>query len=825
MPLTPHLRRRILWTSICCVGLLLLAYIVIPPAININYLKPGIEKAISEQTGINVNITGSINFSLLGATTIVAHNVNTPFGDIDRVSLSMPLRYIFNMQNAHLNSDIDVYGANIKITSLIPTNFNHNINVYNSNVFFINKEYKIIRANIIDRTFNGSIRTSQHKYDIAFNNGNFVVKNNNNNLEITGQIYSDGTARGELHIETDDINRWFEFSEPKIDKHVSATMNFDWDGEYGFDFTDIHANGTIGNITLKPDGHKVIHLASNNLTYDLSFLTKPNKFFYNTDLDLDFYGDMPLNKHHFKHLKVQTSGKDEHIDISNITADNISLQNGYIDTDGGHDITLVINRNNNITQCLFNGTPEIWECSKFTYKNISGTLNINNNTFTASITSPDDMPNIETLQNAVATLGSQGTIKFSFANKSGDLLITPDTITPQFTFATDVSLQDVNIYFGFLPPFMMTTKGELTTTDGTLTFIPSDKNWTLSVSQKSFHITGTNLKLWLQHPDDLKFMNDLPYAVSGIYDNGYISNLTFILAEQIFTGTSNKDTITLSTNELNLDKFINQNFMQNFEEQSFLSQHPVISMFDIPFNISISAKKLIFNDIEYNNFIYSLKRDSQTISITDSDRGNLLTTIEKHKNDYNINIQLNKFLQDGGILTYDMPINTYNSTITGNAKFKTFGNIAEDILYNLSGDIDVTFNGGDFIGFGIDDFYASSETIGTLNAEFAISKALNGGISHLKELRIIGRYEHGQFSTTKPFTLSLRHADITGALDISDTNINGLFQITLRGTSPDPTPIDVKLDTNNLRTYSLSEIMTNFDPDYMRTFVQTHNQF
>lgn len=825
MPLKPRYKRRILWTSISCAGVLVAAYIIVPPAINIDYLKPNIEKTILEQTGVAAKINGNIKFSLLGSATVVARDVDTQFGNIDQLSMSIPLRYIFNMQNAYINSDIDIYGADLKITSLIPEKFNHTITIYNSNVFFINKDYKIIRAKISDGNFNGSVRTNQHKYDITYNNSDFVVKNSNNNLEIVGQIYSDGTARGELHIETDNVNRWFEFSEPKIDTHISATMNFDWDGEYGFEFTNIRTNKLTGNITLKPDGFRIIQLYGHDINYDLSFLTKPNSFFYNAELDLDLYGDMPLNKHKFQHILVKTSGADNRINISSIVADNISLTGGYIDASGGHDIELDINRNNNTTKCAFFGTPSQWGCSKFTFNNISGTLDVNDNNFMASITSPDVMPTPDVIRNATKSLGSNGTIKFSFADKSGTFNITSDEITQNFTFATDVTLHDLNIRFGFLPPFMTTTLGDLTTTDGALTFIPKSKDWTLSVSQKSFHITGKNLKHWIQSPENLQFMNDIPYAVSGIYDNGYISNLTFILAEQIFTGSSNRESITLTTNEINLDNFINQKFIDNFDEESFLVQHPLITMFDTPFNISISANKLVFNNTEYNNFVYSLKNDRQTISITDNNRGNLLATITKRNNDYDIDVQLNKFLHDGALLTYDMPINLYNSTITGNAKFRTNGYIAADILYNLSGTLDITFDNGDFIGFGIDDFYASANNIGTLNAEFALSKALGGGISKLKQLRIVGKYSNGQFETTKPLQLSLRHCDITGNITLSSNDIYGLFMITLRGTSPVPTPIELQIDTNNLRNYSLSEIMTNFDPEYMRTFINTHNQF
>lgn len=51
------------------------------------------------------------------------------------------------------------------------------------------------------------------------------------------------------------------------------------------------------------------------------------------------------------------------------------------------------------------------------------------------------------------------------------------------------------------------------------------------------------------------------------------------------------------------------------------------------------------------------------------------------------------------------------------------------------------------------------------------------------------------------------------------------LQLTLRGTSPVPQPIELIIAPDGTRAYSLSEIMTNFDPTYMRDFVRTHDKF
>ena len=143
----------------------------------------------------------------------------------------------------------------------------------------------------------------------------------------------------------------------------------------------------------------------------------------------------------------------------------------------------------------------------------------------------------------------------------------------------------------------------------------------------------------------------------------------------------------------------------------------------------------------------------------------------------------------------------------------------------MNGDIDLTFTGGYIYGIGTDGFYASAEDVTILNAEYALGDALSGGQTRLKSLHIIGHYDSGNFETTQPLTLSLPHVDGTGALKIFDNQMNATFYLVLRGTAPEPAPIDLTVAPNGERTYSLSEIMQNFDPSYMRQFVKNHDRF
>ncbi|MBQ7408991.1 MAG: hypothetical protein IJV03_00325, partial [Alphaproteobacteria bacterium] len=156
---------------------------------------------------------------------------------------------------------------------------------------------------------------------------------------------------------------------------------------------------------------------------------------------------------------------------------------------------------------------------------------------------------------------------------------------------------------------------------------------------------------------------------------------------------------------------------------------------------------------------------------------------------------------------------------------ETSGKIAHDIYDNLHGDFDLTFNGGNLYGLGFNDFYASAQNLTILNAEFALAKALEGGITPIKTMRVIGTYEKDKIKTTSPFVLAIKHVDAVGEMEIVNDKMFVNSRFVLRGTSAGPAPIELTIYPDGTRKYSLHEIMMNFDPEYMRSFTKSHDKF
>ncbi len=825
MALKPRYKRRIFWSVAGLLGLALAALIIVPPMITLNNLKPKIEQTIYEQTGVPAKINGNVNFSLLGRATIVAHDVDIPIGNIGALLFTIPLTSIFDLNNAPLTGDISVYRANVTINKLIPKTFSHPIEIYNSYVKYKTKYFEIQNATLDNGNLVGIVRTEKHKYDIEFDKDLFFIRNQNDKLEISGQLYSDGSVRGQISMETNDINKWFDFSEPKIDTTISLTTKFEWDGGKGYSFKDISANNFKGNIEILPNGEKNIQLSGQNIIYDMSFLLKPSRIFYRTNFNLDFYGDLQFGNYTFKHLKIDAIGTTNYLQIANIVADDIAMTGGIIDANGAKDIMITTPYEGQPAMCLFSGTPERWKCSEYTYGDYWGSLSVNDNNFEIFIQSDKPMPDRNTLIKWAKKLGDTGRINFQFSDIGGSFDITPDNyMTPKYTFAENKTLNWLNPNIKNIPKFMRDEPGDFKWSDNTMIFVPNSGQWTLILSENSFSIMGKSAKQWF--PDlDLRALNDQEYVVSGTYKDDIISNLTIEIAGQEFTGSVNGNNITLYTKLLNIDSFMNQEFLDNYEENSFLTTSPIMLPFNLPVNISLSADSLIYNGDEFKNFVYALKSGTQTFSITDNSRGNLLATINKTNNQYKIFAQLNKFIINGYLLSSEMPLNIRDTMITAEINMTTSGNIAHDIAYNIAGDMDLTFTGGYLKGVGVDEFYASAGNITTLNSEFALSRALEQGESAIKTMRIIGEYKDGAFKTTAPLELYMRHTDAYGSIEINDNAMQAKLQLTLRGTSPEPAPIDLTISPNGSRAYSLSEIVVNFDPGFMRNFVKTHDKF
>lgn len=824
MALKPRHKRRIAWTIVSIIAAVILTFIIAPSIITLNSFKPMIERAIYEQTNVDAKLNGDLHFSLLSGAKIVAHDVSVPTAKIGSVMLSVPLSSLFNPSNPEIKSTVTVINANIDIKQLAPATFNHTINIYDSEIHFMGREFYIISAKMQDNRFHGIIRTKNHKYDVEFSGDTFHITNKNNNLDIVGQFFDNGSIRGHMSFKTDDLNSWLDIEQPKITQETDVTLNFEWDGKHGFKYTNIKAGPISGNIETKSNGIKFIRLKAENINYDFPDVLDFGKSLTETQYDLDFYGKLKFMDFEYKHIRVNAIATNNTIQITNIIADDIALTGGRIDSTGAHDIFVTMPFDGRASTCLFSGTPDNWKCTPYTYGDVTGNISINHNTIDMTIQSDKRMPRSGVLNNRIKQLGNQGKINFEYTDVAGTYFLTPEHITAKFIFANNKALRWANIDIPFLPGFMNSDIGNFVWDNDVMKFTPHNEKWNIQINGKHFTLSGVSAHTWVPELD-LRAINDMPYTISGIYDKDKISDMKLKLGDSVFSGSVNGQNITLHTAVLNLDKFISDEFIAQYDELEFLTNAPILIPFGINANVSLSADKLIYKGNEYSNFVYSLKNNAMVFSITDNARGNLLVTIEKNKTNYDIFAQMNKFVINGELLSKNMPLNIRDTMITAEIHMKTSGQIAHDIWYNMNGEMDLSFDGGDIIGLSLDEFYASSENLGKLNLEFALSRALNGGETKLKNMHIVGHYENGNFITSEPFRISMRHVDGFGTLEIDNGEMYTTLDLTMRGTSASPSAIQLDIMPNGTRRYSLSEIMINFDGDYLREFVKTHKRF
>lgn len=819
----PKFWRRLILGIMIGLGTLAVAVVAVPPMITLNSLRPKIEYVIAQRTGVAAKIRGNVHFSLIGGAMISAHDIVVPGGTVASTRVRIPLTSIFDLANAPLNGDIVVYGARLTIDKLVPVAFENKIEIHDSFINFYDKVYEILSAEILGSTLRGTVRTNQHKYEIDSVGDEFIVKNRANDLLITGHLYSDGSAQGTMNLASADINAWFEFDTPKIDEPVKLSMDFDWDGGYGFNFTHIRGDNFSGAVRLYPDGARDIQLQATDVDLDFSFLSDGTDLLRHTSVDLILGGNLKFWGHQFHRLVAQVQGKDDVITIQNIILDDIRMTGGTIRADGARNIFIQMPLDGRAASCMFSGTPTDWQCSQFTWGTLSGRIAVKENQVEVFIQSPDAAPDMTWVVQQMRRLGNQGTITFQFSDIAGTMEITPKNENTHYTFARNRTLDWARLDMNFLPDFMRQAPGDFSWGNQKMHFTPYNGRWQLTVDGHWFEIQGKNFREWIPGMDT-GFLNDMDYQVSGIYNGHDISDLVVRIGTHEFTGSVSGQTITLSTPVLNVDAFTRQSFIDQFEELEFLVPSPLVAPFGFAARVSLSAQQMIYNGHIYQNVVYALKPDVQTISISDQAQGNLLVRMTRDKKTYALSILLNQFRLNGALLGPQMPINIQDSALTGTAEIKTSGQIAYDFRHNIQATLDLTFIGGYLSGLGFDAFYAAAPNMSTLNAEWALAAALDGGQTRLKQLHLVGKYDAGHFETTRPLTLALPHVDAQGDISIRDGQLTATLDMILRGTSPSPAPVQLTI-SGNRRDYSLSEIMIGFDPEYMRDFVRNHNKF
>lgn len=824
MALKPRKLRRIFLFTATVLAVLAASVVLIPPMFTLNRLKPQMQAAIMAQTGTDAVINGDVHFSLIAGATIVARDITVPGGRIGAVAVRVPMTALFDLSHATLAGRVSVYDADVEISRLTPATANHDIEMRNCRVMFLGKEYRIISGYLGNGEFQATVRTDQHKYDVTLTGDEFVVSNRNNELTVMGNLTATGGARGTMSLKTDNVNRMFEFSDPKIPGTFDLEMRFDWDGGYGVKFSDIHSDNFTGNIDIAPDGRRRIQITSSDITFDFSFLLFPSRLINETSFDLDLRGRLTLGRREFKHLMVRAVGTPSALTIEKIVADDIVITGGEITADGAKDLMITTRLAGRPITCLMSGTPDAWGCEKFTYRGMTGSMRVVNNTFEITVSSKSPMPAEDEVRTLLKQVAPRGTVKFIFSDAAGTLYMDGEKIRPEFKFAHDRRLDWLRGGAEILPEFMHDEIGDFALNDGRVTFRPHNNRWEITTENEAFAITGRSMHDWF--PDmDLSAINDDEYFISGLKRGDVISNLTIRTMGHEFTGSVTGKNITLKTDTLNIDAFVSQNFIDNYAEMEFFTDAPIMLPFGLGVNISLHADNLIYNGETYKNFVYSLKNNTQTYSITDNERGNLLAIITKNNKDYDISVQVSRFKTSGALLAADMPLNVRDATITGEIEMRTSGVIAHDIEYNLTGSADITLADATLVGIGIDDFYASAENVTTLNAEYAIADALTDGETYVKEMHVAGDFAGGDFETTAPLTIEMRHSAARGSLAIRDGRMTADLTILMRATSPDPTPVSLTVMPDGARRYSLSEIMLNFDPGFMRQFIRTHMRF
>ncbi|MDR3208536.1 MAG: hypothetical protein LBT45_01660 [Rickettsiales bacterium] len=847
-------RYRFFWLSAIIAAILALAYLIIPPMIPMSRFRGSFAEALSNEIGTPVEIDGNVKLSLLGYPMMSAEGVRFGGAGAKTVRFRVSWASIFNLSNARIISGIKVSGLEMDAKNLTVPNFGKKIILADSLVRFGGKEYEVIDGVLDSGKLSAYVRTNRHKYRLDVSSGDFIVRNPNEGLVISGRLAADESgeisASGTLQIDTKDMNEWFDFPFPEIRGRTKLSMDFNWDGK-GF-FRLFKISGTNGKASFNGEiklwhenGKQIkksIRMRVDNADLDLSFLRDHSGFLYNSDIAIDANGDIktPFQQmKNAKNLSLKMSSNFSEIDIKALKAadDNISVSaSGKIirDNPSNLDIAFHQTRPGRSVRCVLSGNNDDWRCSVWSVVSkdmtATGALSVFKDNFQMTFNSENakmDLESLGALEKYAA--GRSGVVEFDAGDVSGVAQIQNGHRRIEYVHKnTDVGALPVDLP---LPESMKKARGNLAAEirDDKMSFSFQAPDWSLSVDDGDGfsinHKDGKKLLAALTGKPELPFVkNGIPVIIAGKYSRPFITDLRVQIAGMRFAGLMGYNGITLRTDVLDLDKALDEKWFADFIDNQYLSGDPLLAPFDFGTNLSISADAVKLNGAEYKGFIYSLDGAGQKMSISDSEHGKLLLSVSKDKSKYKYLIQMNRFFVPGRLFDGDLPINLEKTTVTAQAELESTGLTAYDIRRNMTGIVDASLDGGILSGFGTDDFYSNANRYGKTDTENALHGALSSGLTEVKEMQITGEYSGGDFRTTKPFLLTARHTDITGNLSIKNDSVLIRANIVLRGTSPIPRPLALTIE-NGAREYSLSDILPDIDLDYLREFVRTHRKF
>ncbi len=318
---------------------------------------------------------------------------------------------------------------------------------------------------------------------------------------------------------------------------------------------------------------------------------------------------------------------------------------------------------------------------------------------------------------------------------------------------------------------------------------------------------------------------DTTLSISGNLINGTkVNNAKIEIGKEkingVFDFSKNSKDISLSSDTLNLDSFINPDY--DSEVASFRAPPALITLLNISdLSFSLKTNNIIFADKKYGriNFSVNTKLDKpvENISLTSSNNETLIGEIIKDKDSYSIKAKTNKFYIPEFTISKKANLSIEKANLTMTADLSTTGITAYDIYHNISGILDLEFTDGYINGLGFDNFYASNITFN--NVEEKVSEMLTRGLSKFDLLNVRGIIKDGKFSNTDKISYISKFVSIQGDVNKSDTDFSLESEIVMSGTSVNPKPFDFDILSNGLRQFSTFQIQKNIDPTFMNYYL------
>ncbi|MDR0319151.1 MAG: AsmA family protein [Rickettsiales bacterium] len=839
-------KARIIWFSTLILAAAFAAVMLFPAVSDFSFLKGGLVSAMSQHSGMTVQMDGPVKITLLPRPTLRAHNVRvkTERFDASAESVQFPIRIsdIRNPLNITVPSAVSVRGAKIDFGGKWAA------------------ESIDGKLSLKDGGFAGSFFHNGRRFTADIKDGRALIENSAFSMAAEfdykfagGKFEALGKFKGSFPDAEEFINGFgYSFGEVAA-RPWGINADFVWDGKtLNLGNMTLSSTDTILKGSAKIPASGAARLDLQMIEGDLSILETPglsSKILNMSGAGRFRRGDRIIKKFA---LSAAPTGERTEITRAEFAGDDFQLRaKGFLKDSVADNMSVslyqkdgsdLIGMNRPVSiRCDLSGdiSEQLWECKNFLLNmekvQIGGEIEMSPAAFRARIGKMSGMDKSVLIKKIEKEAGRDIDIRWP---ESGEFYTFIRGDGTRLLKSVNSRLEDIPFALPLLGKIPAELKQKLR---GEVYAEKRENVQAVSVKNKDIDfaiIDDSGSIRWTLNGEDLAgtfaqafpgfdtaFMKDgIKFEFSGEYRRGKFENLKLSTTNgtfrQTFRGWGEDGAFKWTTEEFNIDTLLSQKWIKDYEQLQFLHQMPIISLFRIPFDFSLTADKAVaFDNQEFKRLVYSRAGHTQKISVENTAGGNGIAEISRVGGaDFEISIKASRW-KIPGKLSLRPGLNIMDTTASGEILLTTFGLTANDITENIEGSADLAFEGGAIVGMNANAIRNAAINRGNLD-EFLGRAFAPEAKMEIRTLSIPVRISGAEVISSAPFNLKSDSANAAGEISAMTDGVGAKMWVSFKNAAPETRPLEITVSPAGGVKFDGTEALRSIDPDYIRAGIK-----